>query len=123
MANLTTYQAKLVNSSAAKVKILAGQTESDVFNASGASVLAFATSENFTTSDVTFLASLDSVNFYPLWDGYSNTQVSMPAVEASKFIKIFPADFAGVQALKLVSSVAQLEDTEIQISSGPILGN
>ena len=56
----------------------------------------------FTGTAITFQASLDGVNYYTLKNTYSGAAVSY-TVTTSSFYAIAPADFAGVNYIKIVS--------------------
>jgi hypothetical protein len=60
----------------------------------------------FTSTALTFLASVDGVNFYPVKSTSSGTALSYTVVQGT-FCAINPQDFQGINYLKVVAGTAE----------------
>lgn len=120
MATLENYPARLVTGGDFFVQIDSGETVSTELDVFGASILGFVFTQSLIAATLTFEVSIDGRNFYQLTDGYSGNPIQIVAT-ASKIARIQPIDFICVQALRIVSSVAQAADVQIEIIAGPVL--
>lgn len=100
--------------------IEAGQTDSNIQDYIGSTLLALAFPTGTDAATFTLMVSIDGDNFYRLTDGYNGNPISVAAV-AGDFARVLPQDMAGVKFMKLVSSVTQNSTIEIQIISGQVL--
>lgn len=117
MAIIENYLPRLCDQSAT---ILSGQTQSNIVNVHGASLLALIIPLGFTSATLTFDASLDGINFYSLVDGYTGNPLQL-VCSANTFSRVLPADFVAIQAFKIKSSVTQSSDVSIDVVCGPLL--
>lgn len=69
----------------------------------------------FTGTAVSFLASYDGTNFYPLKTTTAGTTLSY-TVTQNTFAAIAPADFAGVLYLKIVSNATEAAARTLKLS-------
>lgn len=104
------------------VTIADGGTVSTAINTKGATPLAMFLPAGWTTADITFLASYDGTTFLTnaLNDG-ANGVYKIAAAVANTPYALLPSVFAGLQAIKIVSSVAQSGGDNIIISFGPVI--
>lgn len=65
-----------------------------------------------TSTSITFQASVDGTTFYDVYDS-TNTQISVTIDSSAKIIKLDPADFVGLEYLKLVTGSAEGADRTI----------
>jgi hypothetical protein len=117
MPTIQNYLSRLCDNGAT---ISAGQTVSNIVNVYGASLLALIIPAGFTSATLTFNASMDGINFYSMVDAYTGNPIQLVS-SASTFARIFPTDFVGVQAFKIVSSVTQASEVNIDVVCGPLL--
>lgn len=95
------------------VTISSGQTASGALDLRGRAFVGFIMPAAFTGSSVTFQGSADGTNFYALYNS-DNTQFSI-TVSTSRYYCLNPADFLGMQQLKIVSGSAEGADRDITI--------
>lgn len=120
MATLENYPVKLVTGGDDTVVIEAAGTLSTSLNLIGSTILGFYFPAGFTESDITFQASKDGETFYEMKDGYSGNPINISEVAAS-YARVLPADFVGVNIIRLVCATPQVSRVEISVACGPIL--
>lgn len=92
--------------------INSGETVSNVVDLVGMTLCGFYMPTTFTGTAITFQASGDKGQTYLNVEDGAGSNVSK-TVSASKYIKIDPSDFAGIQYLKLVSGATEGADRNI----------
>lgn len=101
-----------------EVTILDSASESSVVDFQGTSLNAMVFDAAFSGANVTFEASLDGVDFFPI---HNTLGILLnPLVAASRFVSLLPADFSGVRHLRVTSNLAQTGDTVIKFSTRPL---
>ena len=110
---LTGYQGIFQPSVA--VTIAASSTTSTLVYLKGFELTGILLPTAFTGTAVSFLASVDGTNFYPLKTTTSGTSLSY-TVAPSTFQAINPSDFAGVNYLKIVSNSSEAALRTLQLA-------
>ena len=87
---------------AVPVTIANGAQNSSILECKGYVLAAILIPAAFTSTTLTFLASINGTNFYEMYNTYSGTALSY-VVAAGRFVAINPADFQGVNYLKIVA--------------------
>ena len=87
------------------VTIASGQTVSNAVNCLGTVLVGIQTPAALTGTSLTFQVSDAGVTFFDYYNAAGN-QVTV-AMSVDKRIGLLPADFAGIQYIKLVSSSAE----------------
>lgn len=93
--------------------ILSGATDSDVIDLAGRTLCGISMPAAFTGTALTFKIDNGGSTYQLMADG-AGADVSK-TVAASKYIKLNPSDFAGVDKLKLVSGSAEGADRQIVV--------
>lgn len=89
-------------------------TKSAAVDLRGTTLCGFYMPAAFTGITITFEASADNSTFVPVEDG-GGASISK-TVSASKYISLNPADFAGIQYLKLVSGSTETAERDIELA-------
>src|SRR5271166_812658 len=83
------------------VSIPGGQTTSLSVNVTDLTMTGMLMPATFTGTTITFNASVDDLNFFPLYNT-AGTQLQT-TVGTNRFVLFTPGDFSGIQYLQLVS--------------------
>jgi len=86
--------------------IASGQQVSSKINLGGFSLVGIILPAAFTGTSLTFLASVDNTNFFPIYTTTSGTQLSY-TVAQGHYVAINPQDFYGVQYLEIQSGSSE----------------
>lgn len=100
MPYLTGYAGQM--NPAVAATIASGQTKSSVINLNGFTPVGVLLPATFTGTALTFEASIDGTNFFPLRAGTGGSALSYTVAQGT-YAALDPKDFYGVQYLKLVS--------------------
>jgi hypothetical protein len=84
--------------------IASGQQASSVIHTKGNSLCGILMPAAFTGTALTFLASVDGTNFFPIYNANGALSYS---VAQGQYVAINPQDFYGVQYLKIQSGSAE----------------
>jgi hypothetical protein len=95
------------------VTIANGQTTSGAIKIFGTTLCGVVVPASFTGTTLQFQGSHDGTNFNTLYKDGADLSVT---VTSSKFVVLQPADFAGVNYLKLVSGSAQTGDKVLYLA-------
>lgn len=93
--------------------ISSGQTTSAAKQIFGTTLCGIIIPSSFTGTSLKFQASADGTNFFNMYKDGADFSVS---VAASKFIILQPADFAGVNYLKLISSATEAANRTLTLA-------
>lgn len=118
--NLENTDVRLVNGVPILFTIESGQTESDIQDFHGATLLALLFPAGTDSATFTIMVSIDGENFYTLKDGYNGNPIAVTAI-AGDCSRVLPQDMAGLKFIQLVSSVTQNSTIQIQAISGQVL--
>jgi hypothetical protein len=88
------------------VTIASGQTTSPAIACGGLVLCGLFIPAGFTGTSISFLASQDGTNFFPVKSTTSGTALSY-TVAASTYAAIDPKDFQGINFLKIVSGSSE----------------
>lgn len=88
------------------VTIGSGQTTSSIINCGGATLCGILFPPAFTGTEITFEASVDGTNFYPVHNTYAGTPLQY-IVDQGTYCAIAPEDFYGINFLKIVSGSSE----------------
>lgn len=110
----------LYGSTKQTASIASGGTTSQPIGLQGNRLLAIQTPAALTGTALTFLASFDDETYAPLYNSSGAVSVT---VAASRYIAVEPADFAGVEYLKVVSGSAEGAARSITLVCGKVLAN
>lgn len=97
------------------VTIANGGTESANVNLRGMTLCGMYLPGAFTGTAISFLVSDENGGTYIAVADGAGSDISK-TVEASKYIKLDPSDFAGIQFLKIVSNASESGDREIKLA-------
>lgn len=97
------------------ITIESGETISNEVNMRGMTLCGLYMPAAFTGTTITFQASDQSNGTFVAAYDVSGSQITA-TVSASKYIKLDPSDFAGIQHIKLVSGSAEGADREIKLA-------
>lgn len=98
----------------ANVVVSSGETVSAAIDLRGTTLCGVLTPASFEGTALTFQASADGTNFFPVKNG-DGTDFSV-TVAANTYTKLDPADFAGIQNLKIVSGTVTTADRTLVAS-------
>ncbi len=93
--------------------IQAGQSQSAEIDTGAFTLVGLATDANWTGSQISFLVSVDGVNFYTLTNAAGN--LTFGAIAARTYLAIDPTLFRGVTACKVVSATQQASSTVLTL--------
>ena len=82
------------------VSIASGQKLSNIITLGGFVLCGLFIPAAFSSSTITFLASQDGENFFPVYNTYAGTLLSYDVTEGS-FLAINPVDFQGINYLQI----------------------
>lgn len=107
-----------------EVKILAGQTQSNILNCGGMQLRNILLPENWTTTDLKFFCS-DNFSGTPSYviknfDGVSIADFAFPGTTASSAIPLIPYFFDSLSYVQLTSVTPQASDVIIKMVLQPI---
>jgi hypothetical protein len=80
--------------------ITSGQKLSGIIQLGGFELCGLFIPAAFTSTAITFLASQDGINFFPVYNTYAGTPLSY-VVTPGSYLSIAPVDFDGINYLKI----------------------
>ncbi|MES1988285.1 MAG: hypothetical protein V4440_09685 [Pseudomonadota bacterium] len=101
------------------VAIAADGDTSEPLVCAGNTFLGVIVPQDWTTANITFEGSLDGLNFYPVLD-MAGGAVTITFTVDTAYYSVLPVYFAGLLAIKFVSSVPQVDDVVLTAALRPI---
>lgn len=95
-----------VENPAVAFSIASGQQVSSIIKCGGFTLCGILLPPAFSGIALTFLASVDGVNFYPVVNTYAGTPLSY-VVAQGEFVAINPVDFYGINYLQVKSGSSE----------------
>lgn len=101
MATFTAPDTQPTSILTATVTIASGQALSGAIDLLGYNLVGVQMPAAWTAANLTFQGSIDGTNFYDLYDG--SAEINLSAAAASRYLALTPSQFAGVRYLKVRS--------------------
>jgi len=124
MPSNTDFQKRIATQGTITATIPSGKTQSNIFNIQGMNVIAIETPAAFTTGDLTFKKiGLGDSSGNATKTVYDSEQAAftLSGVSANGYYPVPAGVFAGIDAVQVISSVSQGQDTVITFVQIPLL--
>jgi hypothetical protein len=109
---------RILTSDTAVITTSTSQTVSSAVDLGGTTFVGIYTPATLTSTSISFQASHDNITFSPVENG-SGSAISI-TVSGSEYVPLNPADFAGVQFIKVIAGSNEAADRTFTLALRPL---